>query len=137
MRTAGIRDHDIVLVDRRGRRFEAVVAGREPDGRRFSIRPLRPAIAYMSAGAREIVTHWRARPLAAGKVSTTPIRPGDVVSIGAEHGDDELPFHGTVLEKNGRRLRVRPLERLTTTQVVLTKRVVRHYARQGRARSGS
>lgn len=128
MKTAGIRERDIVLVDRRGRRFEAIVSGREPDGRRFSIRPLRPAVSYMSAGAREIITHWRARPRSSGRVATRPIRAGDVVHVRI---DDAATF-GTVLEKDGRRLRVRPLGRPGEPRCVATSNVVRHYARQGR-----
>lgn len=135
MRTAGIRTHDLVLVDRRGWRFEAIVSGREPDGRRFSIRPLRPAISYRSASAREIVGHWRARPRAAGGVSTRPIRVDDIVHFTCEEGG---VFFGTVLKRDGSRLRIRPLERnAKAPTAVEPAAVVRHYARQGRRRHGA
>jgi hypothetical protein len=131
VRTIGIREHDIVLVDRRGRRFEAIVSGREPSGRRISLRPLRPAIGYYSAGAREIVVHWRARPRSSGRASARPIRAGDVVRFRL---GDQTSF-GTVLarsEQVGSGLRVRLLERTVEPVTIEPAQVVRHYTRQGR-----
>lgn len=134
MKTAGIKDDDIVLVDRRGRQFEAVVAGREPDGRRLSIRPLRPAVSYMSAGAREIIGHWRARPrTAAGRVSMRPIRAGDVVKF--RIGD--CTAFGTVSSKDCEKLNVSPLTRSGKAQPVAATEIVRHYARHGRSRGSA
>ncbi|MDW5593021.1 hypothetical protein VSS74_01640 [Conexibacter stalactiti] len=131
MKTAGIKNDDIVLVDRRGRQFEAIVAGREPDGRRLSIRPLRPAVSYMSAGAREIIGHWRARPhVSTGRVSTRPIRAGDVVKFRV--GD--CTAFGTVSSKDQGTLNVTPLKRSGAPVPVAAGDIVRHYARHGRAR---
>lgn len=131
MKTAGIRDDDIVLVDRRGRQFEAIVSGREPDGRRLSIRPLRPAVSYMSAGAREIIAHWRARPHASsGRVSIRPIRAGDVVKF--RTGD--CTAFGTVSSKDRNTLNVTPLKRDGVPVPVIESDIIRHYARHGRVR---
>ncbi len=135
MRTAGIRTHDLVLVDRRGWRFEAIVSGREPGGTRFAIRPLRPAVSYRTASAREIVAHWRARPWASGRVSIRPIRPDDIVHFTCAKGS---AVFGTVLKRDGSRLRVRRLERgAAGSNPVEPGAIVRHYARQGRRRRGS
>jgi hypothetical protein len=128
MRTAGIREHDVVLVDRRGRRFEAIVGRRDPHGGRFSITPLRPAVSYMTAGAREIVAHWRARPHAAGRVSLPPIRVGDLLQVRL----DGAAVFGLVVEKREERLGVRPFSRSARVRDVAAVDVVRHYARRGR-----
>ena len=54
--------HDIVEVDRKGRRFHAVVTGIEQrDSGRFEldVRPLDSRISYRRATVREVVTVYR------------------------------------------------------------------------------
>jgi hypothetical protein len=58
----GIAPGDIVEIDRKGRRFHAVVAGLEQrDSGRFELelRPIDSRISYRQATVREVVTVWR------------------------------------------------------------------------------
>jgi hypothetical protein len=58
----GIGAGDIVLVDKKGRRFHALVTELEQlDTGRFelSVRPLDSRISYRSASVREVVEVWR------------------------------------------------------------------------------
>ena len=57
MRTRAIHPGDLVLVDRRGRRFYARVGGLERAGV-LAIEPLDRRVSYRSAKAREVVDHW-------------------------------------------------------------------------------
>ena len=56
---------DIVEVDRKGRRFHAIVTGIEQlqSGRfELDVRPIDSRISYRRATVREVVTVYRARP---------------------------------------------------------------------------
>jgi hypothetical protein len=58
----GIAPGDIVEIDRKGRRFHALVDGLEQrDSGRFEleVRPLDSRISYRRATVREVVTVWR------------------------------------------------------------------------------
>lgn len=53
---------DIVLVDKKGRRFHALVTELEQlDSGRFelAVRPIDPRITYRSASVREVIEVWR------------------------------------------------------------------------------
>ncbi|MDO8208959.1 hypothetical protein [Conexibacter sp. CPCC 206217] len=129
MNTAGVRRGDLVRIDLKGRLFIATVRGRDPETRRFAIEPLRPGVGYRSASSREIVEHWRERPLRDGRVSTTTIRSGDLVRLAPE---GRRAFVATVLQKQRGRLRVRllaPDDAVVTEQL---RDTVRHYARRRR-----
>ena len=62
----GIGAGDIVLVDKRGRRFHALVTAldqRESGRFELAVRPLDSRISYRTASVREVVEVWRrARP---------------------------------------------------------------------------
>ncbi len=58
----GIAPGDIVLVDKRGRRFHAVVTElQQLESGRFelAVRPIDPRISYRSATVREVEDVWR------------------------------------------------------------------------------
>lgn len=58
----GIGTGDIVEIDRKGRRFHAIVVGLEQrDSGRFELelRPIDSRISYRRATVREVVTVWR------------------------------------------------------------------------------
>jgi hypothetical protein len=58
----GIAPGDIVLVDKRGRRFHAVVTGiDQQDSGRFEleVRPIERGISWRTATVREIADVWR------------------------------------------------------------------------------
>lgn len=71
MRLEGIHTGDIVEVDRRGRRFHALVTGTAPGG--LAIRPTDRHINYYTCRSREVVGHWakRGRP----RQTTEPLLP--------------------------------------------------------------
>ncbi|MEA2285785.1 MAG: hypothetical protein QOJ21_1828 [Solirubrobacteraceae bacterium] len=61
----GIAAGDIVEIDRKGRRFHAVVAGlvqRESGRFELELRPIDSRISYRRATVREVVTVWRRAP---------------------------------------------------------------------------
>lgn len=58
MTISTVRPGDIVLVDKKGRRFHAIVAG-DPMRGSVEITPIDGRVSYYSAKAREIVGHWR------------------------------------------------------------------------------
>jgi hypothetical protein len=66
MRLAAILPGDIVLVDKRGRRFHALVTTTGAD---LGIRPTDSRVTYRTATAVEVITHWslRGRPRAGHK----------------------------------------------------------------------
>jgi hypothetical protein len=71
MRLEGINTGDIVEVDRKGRRFHALVTGQAPGG--LALQPTDPRVSYYSCRSREVVNHWakRGRPRQTGE----PLRP--------------------------------------------------------------
>jgi len=62
MRLQGIHTGDIVEVDRKGRRFHAIVTGSMPGG--LALAPTDRRVNYYSCRSREVVGHWarRGRP---------------------------------------------------------------------------
>lgn len=58
MTISTVRPGDVVLVDRKGRRFHAVVTGTPARGA-VDIEPIDSRVSYYSARSREIVGHWR------------------------------------------------------------------------------
>ncbi len=67
MRLEGIQTGDIVEVDRKGRRFHAVVIGPVPGG--LALAPTDRRISFHSCRSREVVGHWskRGRPRQTGE----------------------------------------------------------------------
>jgi hypothetical protein len=59
VRLEGIRAGDIVEVDRRGRRFHAVVS--ENGSGELGIEPLDRRVTYRSCRAHEVMAHWEKR----------------------------------------------------------------------------
>jgi hypothetical protein len=59
VRLVGIRAGDIVEVDRRGRRFHALVSESGSGG--LEIEPLDRRITYRSCRAHEVIAHWMKR----------------------------------------------------------------------------
>jgi hypothetical protein len=64
MRLEGIQRGDIVEVDRKGRRFYAIVTGTAPGG--LALAPTDRRVNYYSCRSREVIAHWvkRGRPRA-------------------------------------------------------------------------
>ena len=58
MTLSTIRPGDIIEVDKKGRKFHALVS--HVDSGAVDFRPLGAGISYRSATAREVVGHWRA-----------------------------------------------------------------------------
>lgn len=54
-----IREGDIVLVDKKGRKFHALVNGKEPGELKIAACNNAPSITYFTATAREVIGHWR------------------------------------------------------------------------------
>ena len=73
MRLEGIHTGDIVEVDRRGRRFHALVTGHAPGG--LALQPIDRRVNYYSAKSREVIGHWvkRGRP----QHTAEPLRPSE------------------------------------------------------------
>src|SRR5271154_505872 len=73
MRLEGIQTGDIVEVDRKGRRFYAVVTGPAPGG--LALAPTDRRVNHYSCRSREVVGHWakRGRP----KTTAAPLRPSE------------------------------------------------------------
>jgi len=71
MRLEGIQTGDIVEVDRKGRRFHAIVTGAAPGG--LALQPTDRRVNYYSCRSREVVGHWakRGRP----RETVEPLRP--------------------------------------------------------------
>lgn len=64
MRLANVLVGDIVLVNRKGRVFHAVVTGTELRG--LAVEPIDKRVSYRSCGSHDVVGHWarRGRPQA-------------------------------------------------------------------------
>jgi hypothetical protein len=71
MRLEGIQKGDIVEVDRKGRRFHAIVVGPAPGG--LALQPTDRRISFHSCRSREVIAHWakRGRPTQTAE----PLRP--------------------------------------------------------------
>jgi hypothetical protein len=71
MRLEGIQTGDIVEVDRKGRRFYALVTGTAPGG--LALQPTDRRLGYYSCRSREVIGHWtkRGRP----RETAEPLRP--------------------------------------------------------------
>jgi hypothetical protein len=88
MRLEGIHTGDIVEVDRRGRRYYALVTGTAPGG--LALQPLDRRINYYDARSREVIGHWskQGRPRQTGE----PLRPSprqlqmDIDEPQSDHG---------------------------------------------------
>lgn len=78
MRLDGIRVGDVVEVDRRGRRFHAIVDGTEQDG--LKLTPIDSRVSYYSCRSREVVAHWarRGRP----RQRLAPVDEADQLDLG-------------------------------------------------------
>lgn len=86
MNTASLKSGDIVQVDKKGRRFHAVLVKRLAIGAALAggelvIRPLDARISYRQATAREVIGIWHANKQTAARV--TESRPS-VSDIGNE-----------------------------------------------------
>jgi hypothetical protein len=57
MTLAGVRPGDIVLADRKGRRFYAIVVARHE--RELEVEPIDRRVTYRRVKAREVLGHWR------------------------------------------------------------------------------
>jgi hypothetical protein len=73
VRLEGIQTGDIVEVDRKGRRFYALVTGPSPGG--LALAPMDRRVNYYSCRSREVVGHWvkRGRP----RTTTAPLQPSE------------------------------------------------------------
>jgi hypothetical protein len=71
MRLEGIQTGDIVEVDRKGRRFLAVVVGPAPGG--LALSPTDRRVGFHSCRSREVIGHWvkRGRP----RETSEPLQP--------------------------------------------------------------
>ena len=58
MRRAPIEIGDIVEVDKKGRRFMALVLGVDPGGD-LRVEPVCRGVSWRAASSREIVRHWK------------------------------------------------------------------------------
>jgi hypothetical protein len=59
MTLGAVQAGDIVLADRKGRRFYAIVTGREQ--RELRVEPIDRRVTYHTVKAREVVEIWRKR----------------------------------------------------------------------------
>jgi hypothetical protein len=57
MTLSGVRAGDIVLADRKGRRFYAIVVARHE--RELEVEPIDRRVTYRRVKAREVLSHWR------------------------------------------------------------------------------
>jgi len=58
MNLSSVQPDDVVLVDKRGYRFHAVVT-EAPRGGEIRVRPIDQRTTWRHATAREVVAHWR------------------------------------------------------------------------------
>jgi hypothetical protein len=52
-----VQPGDIIEVDKKGRRFHAIVEEKANGSVRFT--PIERGITYLDASAREVIAHWR------------------------------------------------------------------------------
>jgi hypothetical protein len=71
MRLEGIREGDIVEVNRLGRRFHALVGGSADGG--LSIEPLDRRVTYRTCRPQEVLAHWAKRGRL--RVTSEPVEP--------------------------------------------------------------
>lgn len=65
MQLGSIRVGDVVRVDRKGRRFMALVTDKQD--RELTVMPCDSRISYRSATSREVIGHWRASKVTAAR----------------------------------------------------------------------
>jgi ABC-type uncharacterized transport system permease subunit len=56
VRGAAVKDADIVLVNKKGRRFHAIVLGRQ--GQELKLLPITSGISWMHCSIAEVEDHW-------------------------------------------------------------------------------
>ena len=76
MTLAGVRAGDIVLADRKGRRFYAIVLARHE--RELEVEPIDRRVTYHRIKAREVIGIWRKRRSPNGRVAE-PSMPNEEV----------------------------------------------------------
>lgn len=62
MKVTRVAKGDIVLCDRNGHRFHAIVVDREREGNRNSwliVEPIEKNVTYRRIAAREVKSHWK------------------------------------------------------------------------------
>jgi hypothetical protein len=85
MNLRGIGVGDIVLVDKKGRRFHAEVTGKTNGRAELDILPLEHNISYRKAAAHDIAWHWRSHPPTyGGRARSRPRRPINEINAGQE-----------------------------------------------------
>ena len=70
MTLAGVKAGDIVLCDRKGRRFYAIVVGRHE--RELAVEPIDRRVTYRRVKAREVLGIWRKSRAQNGRVIERP-----------------------------------------------------------------
>jgi len=86
VRTAPIEPGDIVEVDKKGRRFFALVLGFDRDGT-VRIEPVCRGVSWRSAGARELVRHWKKAARRRGARDPTQNESQLDLDLGLDDGD--------------------------------------------------
>lgn len=66
MNLAGVQSGDVVLADRKGRRFFAVVTGKGQ--RELQVEPIDRRVTYHHVKAREVIGIWRKSRATSGRV---------------------------------------------------------------------
>ena len=79
MTLGGVNPGDIVLADRKGRRFYALVVERRE--RELDVEPIDRRISYRTVKAREVVGVWRKSRARKGRTRIGAVKPD--VSIGS------------------------------------------------------
>ena len=124
-----ITEGDIVACVRRGRRFVALVTGRQDA--RLTLTPITYNCSYCSATGREVDGHWARRPQRDGKPVIRAIRNGDLIAF----TDNGQLSYGEVLARDRRTLTIRELGPPTQQRSLTTSDVATHFARGARRRT--